>query len=70
MLDSPGDLRVSGEAVLVGAEGLVAAVDVDASGAGVEHAAVAVAALDQGAVRARHAPRVPAWRGEKKRTTC
>ena len=51
-------VQVSSQAVLGGTEGLVAAVDVDASGAGVEHAAVAVPALDQRPVRGHHAPRV------------
>lgn len=51
-------VEVSGQAALVGAERLVAAVRVDGPGGVVEHAAVAVAALDQGPVGGRHAPLV------------
>lgn len=50
-------VEVAGQAVLVGAEGLVAAMDVNGPGAGVEDAAVAIAALNQGAGRGRHVPR-------------
>lgn len=57
-------VQVSSQAVLVGTEGLVASVDVDRSGAGVEHAAVAVSSLDQRAVRVHQAPRVLGWRGQ------
>lgn len=57
-------VQVSSQAVLVGTEGLVASVDVDRSGAGVEHAAVAVSSLDQRAVRVHQAPRVLDWRGQ------
>lgn len=56
-------VQVSRQAVLVGADGLVAAVDVDRPGAGVENAAVAVAALDQRAVGGHQVPRVLGWVG-------
>lgn len=55
-------VQVSSQAVLVGTEGLVASVDVDGSGAGVEHAAVAVAALDQRPLCGHHVPCVLGWR--------
>ena len=51
-------VQVSGQSILVGAEGLVAPVDVDGPGQGVVHAAVAVPPLDQRPVRAHHAPHV------------
>lgn len=49
-------VQVSSQAVLVGTESLVATVDVDGSGTGVKNTAVAIAALDQGAVCRHHAP--------------
>lgn len=63
-------VEVAGQAVLVGTEGLVAAVDVDGPGAGVEDAAVAVAALHQSAGGGRQVPRAlgcgETWGGGKR----
>ena len=64
---APVDLvavQVSGQPVLVGAVGFVSSVDVDGARRRVEHAAVAVTSLHQGAVRRDHAPRVPGWGSE------
>lgn len=55
-------VQVSSQAVLVGTEGLVASMDVDASGVGVKNAAVAIATLDQRPICGHHAPQVLAWR--------
>lgn len=61
-------VEVAGQAVLVGAKSLVAAMDVDGPGAGVEDAAVAIAALHQSTRRGRHVPRAlgcqEGWSGE------
>lgn len=50
-------VEVTSQAILVGTEGFVAAMDVNGPGAGVEDAAVAVAALHQSTRRGRHVPR-------------
>lgn len=54
-------VQVSSQAILVSAEGLVASVDVDCPGPGVEDAAVAVATLNQRPERVLHRPRVLGW---------
>lgn len=59
-------VQVSSQAILVGAESLVASVDVDCSGPRVENTAVAITALDQSTFRLHYAPCVLGCEGSQR----